>query len=294
LASAPQGQVIPKAEGARAGTAAGRTQVSETGPVTRGTARADFAVYADGIEATRLATTALTATPAVVCMDWSEFARSAEHVRAGGVILPFLHSSCVSALTRLREQRPLLPVVLVTASDPENLRRLAALPPVEAVLFTGEAVDLLPGALQRAAGRTVLYDGVEIIRATLSPSSALAEILVKACLNAPPVRTAAALATRVAGYSETWLRKRWRAEAAPGTSPCDFLRWLLAVHACQAYQARDSISSLARRMAADRETVATALVRTFGSADLAAVARAIPRIGPSCLRHILTNGSATC
>ena len=207
----------------------------------------EYAVYADGEESRKIAMQALDGT-AKVLTDWDEFVEAAEGARAGAVIVPVLNDMRICAITSLRTEYPVIPVVLVTDRELENLRSLARVPSLHAALFVDEAAKALSSALDRAGRSSMLLEAAALIETTLGSSSKLAPVLVRACQMQTPVRTIHALATRVGGYSETWFPTLWAKEVKTESRRRDFVTWLLAAHASTTWRSRDSFAALANRL----------------------------------------------
>jgi hypothetical protein len=218
-----------------------------------------------------------------------EFVEVVENARACAVLLSDLSCPRASDLVRLKQERPLLPLVLVTDLNATNARKLQRLPPVEETLFIDEIQGYrLGAALAQAAQHSLLKRAIVVIDAVRHLSPELRATLARACNLLTPVRSVHRLAHGIMGYSESELRKHWRADAQPGTKVHDFIDWLLVAHASIEWRVWTSPTLVARHLGVDPRTLAAALHRRFGEVSLPGLV-ADPEIIVDNLAKMLAN-----
>jgi hypothetical protein len=208
---------------------------------------------------------------ATVTTDWSTFGDSLAHFRAAAAYLPDLNGRHAAQLKRLRSDRPLTPLALITDLSTANFKSLNGMPEFDQVLLSSELHEV-PAVLQRIACRGLLLKAAALIESLDGWPPDLAATLARACRRREPVRTVTKLAIDVLGDDRRTLWKRWCACAAVGTSPHAFIDWLLVAHAVIDWYPGETNRDLASRLGVHLDTLVGAVRRRFGELPLADVA----------------------
>lgn len=201
---------------------------------------------------------------------WAEFGAAVERCRFGVAAAPSLHS-CHDELTSFRMQYPLFPLVIITERDPDNLRLLSGLPPIELLLFHDEIQQQLFDCIDAAARKSLIMQAIATIEETVLPKK-LKAALTRACRSHELVRTVSRLAKAYLCRSPQTLRSIWQRSLGDRSRPHDFIDWLLIAHALSHLTEGDVVSRLASRTGVDRHVLASALRRRFPGMQLDRIA----------------------
>jgi hypothetical protein len=188
----------------------------------------------------------------IQCRTWSAFEHALANADVGIVVLPLLDRSEYASLIAYQAAHPLVPIVLITRRDPDNLLHLKDAT-VDDVVYL-HALQELPGAVRAALERRCLARAARTIEAVTVRDAELLTTLVRACRLPLPPRTVLALAA-LGGWDRRTLYQRWQKALPTARSPHDFLQWLLLLHAARMRLRHRSWKAVARVLGADRRTL---------------------------------------
>lgn len=169
---------------------------------------------------------------------WPQFRRAMASASVAVVVLPRLVAQDLRALRALRAPRLarwLVPVVLVTSSEPDNARYLKDVTVAEVVWLDEADRELWPAVRRAANGhgspRTRLADE---IRMNERLPLQLRRALEYACRSERPITSIVALA-RAVGCGRSTLGRQWRRVVGTGRDRRleDFLDWILLARAVE-------------------------------------------------------------
>lgn len=195
------------------------------------------------------------------CSTWSAFERALAGADVAVVVLPRLDRIEYASLVALRAAHPLVPVVLITLRDADNLLHLKDAM-LDDVVFLHSVPEELPRAARGVLEGRCLARAARLIEAMPVADAELLATLARACRLPVPPRTVVALAA-LAGWDRRTLYEHWEKAFPRARSPHDFLRWLLLMHAARLRLKHRSWMAVARALRADRRTLeacATSLV----------------------------------
>ncbi|HEX7091966.1 MAG TPA: hypothetical protein VF192_17750 [Longimicrobiales bacterium] len=187
---------------------------------------------------------------------WSDLWRAAPDTGSLVVALPRLEDAAGEQIRRLRHRLPRCPIVLVTAAEPENVKRLRSVP-ADAVVWLDD-LEELPRALHAARRACFLARAaarIEHAAPRLGPR--LARALALALRAERPVTRVADLARR-AGTDRRTLDRAWRG-AVGAACPLrleDVLDWILLFHAHGLLAAGHKSVAVAVQLGIHEDTVA--------------------------------------
>lgn len=202
----------------------------------------------------------------VVAADqWRAFERAAGLAACCVVVLPSLRDThAIDQLIALRDRLPLLPLVLVTEKDAENLRLLRHLE-VEEIVWTHEAPRELAAAVGRARGSSLLRQmAAAIDRAEQIPPK-LRQALAFALRSERPIPSVIELAAAV-GCDRRTIWRYWREAFGPDHPllPGHFLDWLLLLRAASLKAPGRKWTAVAQELGIHEHTIARLAKRLAG------------------------------
>jgi AraC-like DNA-binding protein len=167
-------------------------------------------------------------------------------------------------LLKLRAERPLQPMLLITRHSRHNARVLARAAFSDAE-FLDSPIESIVAAIAALGRTTCLHTTARELRNDLGGrDSELAEALARACLRTTAVRTVSEIAS-IMGYHRSTLAKRWQQVAAAGSTPHLFLDWLRLIHALRARAcSQRSWCAIAEELGVSDKTLAGSAKRIFG------------------------------
>ena len=233
--------------------------------------RHEYSIYAEGADARHRLLTALDGHSCVrVATDWKLFVEELAHFRSAAVYIPELNGHHADRLKRLRSDRPLLPIALVTELHPAILKALNAVPECDDILLDSE-IENLPDVLQKIAGRSLLLEAAAWIESLEQYPPELVMTLARACRRREPVRKVTKLAEEVLGHNRQSFWELWRKAALPSRAH-DFIDWLLIAHAVLLWYPDTADRSIARQLSVHPQSLTAAIRRQFPSLTLTDVA----------------------
>jgi hypothetical protein len=159
---------------------------------------------------------------------------------------------------------PARPTILVTARDPDNVRRTASVR-VDEIIWTEDAPRELADAIERVVGSDLMSEVAAAIGRAPGLPPRLRGALLFACHAEHAPRTVASLAALV-GCNRTTLSRQWRAaHASHGMRLQDCLDWLLLVRAAQARLTGLKWEAAAERIGVHLRSLARMTRRLTGS-----------------------------
>jgi hypothetical protein len=166
--------------------------------------------------------------------DWGAFHRARKRAACSVLVIDRLESDDVfgrfAASSRQGRDGP---TILVTARDPENVRRTASVC-VDEIVWIEDIRRELPDAIRRVVRLDLVGEVAAAVQRAPGLPPRLREALLVACRADPAPRTVASLA-RAVGCDRTTLSRQWRAgHASRRMRLQDFLDWLLLVRATEA------------------------------------------------------------
>jgi hypothetical protein len=189
-----------------------------------------IALFGEGSDAVRQVAAVLRDRESAVHVEtWEAFEQLMVMAHYGVVVYPNLDPQIATRLRQLRRRYPMTPIVLTTAKDFDNARRLASVD-VDDVVWIGEERNRLWMALDRSSGSTLSRVTRSIEAATMSERLCLA--LIAACRSLRPVTSVKELAI-IAHCSRATLRNDWDAATrySKGFSLAEFLDWVFLLRA---------------------------------------------------------------
>ena len=191
-----------------------------------------------------------------VAESWDELREAGPACECAVVLMPTLSSRTDRLrLVALTAEFPALPVVLVTGSDPNNLRHLKDLL-VQEVIWVEEAPTELARAVFRARTQRHALQTAQRIQTCPYLSNDLREALLFACHARPPIVSVNQLCT-VLGINRRTLWRRWKEAAGDQELRLqDFLAWLLLLRAIGNRPRSGAWSSVAEDLGVHPQTLA--------------------------------------
>jgi hypothetical protein len=245
----------------------------------------------------RLQTRVLTGERLLATTQWSRFAESASLAATAVVVMDWLaHDGLVMRLAALRARLPLLPLILVTRRDADNLRLLSRLS-IEEVIFSDEVDRALPAAVLRARGAGVPQGYAELLSRHQGLPPRIRKAAAAALQSRQPLTTLEELAAAVDCDRGT-LWRSWRRcfEGEPPLRLQDFLNWVLLLRAIEARSGDTSWQVVALRLGVHEHTLGRIARRLTGARlrdlELAGQQFVLDRFEASVLRPLLETGYA--
>jgi hypothetical protein len=168
----------------------------------------------------------------VACDTWLAFELRVPVAQCAVAVVPWLWADdAVSQIAAVKSRSPLIPFVVVTAKDADNVRRLGTVA-VEEIVWCNEVERALPRAVTSARSRGALRRFADALAAAEYLPAQLRAGLVHVCRSATPVRSVGEMATAVGCHRRT-LEHQWR-RVVSGDPPLrleDFLSWNLLLRA---------------------------------------------------------------
>jgi hypothetical protein len=160
----------------------------------------------------------------VNCVAWEELITRVPRASAAILMLLRLDDEALDGTRSLRGALPVTPIILVTAFDPENVRRLAKIR-VEQVVWGHEIGTGLSAAIAEALRCQVVLDRLtSAIEEEPDLNAALKQEVLLAFRADPPFRTVKRWA-HSADRTPRAIQKLWRSEIGCGAaSPREFLK----------------------------------------------------------------------
>ena len=191
-----------------------------------------------------------------VAGSWDELRDGGSACECGVVLMPTLSNRTDRLrLVALTFDYPSLPVVLVTRSDPPNLRHLKDLIVQEVIWEEEVPTDLARAVFRARAQRSALMTAQRLEGCEELPRD-LRDALLFACHARPPIASVNQLCT-VLGINRRTLWRRWK-QAAGDTDLRlqDFLAWILLLRAIGSRARGGAWSSIAEGLGVHPQTLA--------------------------------------
>jgi hypothetical protein len=182
----------------------------------------------------------LSASECTTAYDtWHLFEHAASTAECATVIVPWLSADdAVSRIASLRYRFPLLPLVVVTAKDADNVRLLSRLI-IEEIVWQHEAERTLPLAVRSARSHALGRRVTESIAAADHLPVQLRTGLIHVLRSLTPVRSISEVASAVGCHRRTlWYQWRSVVRGEPPLRLEDFMHWVLLLRAVARKQVR--------------------------------------------------------
>jgi hypothetical protein len=199
-----------------------------------------------------------------VHVELDEFRSALLQADAAICFLETLDGPGWEALLRLRVERAVQPMLIVTRLSRHNARALARAAFSDAE-FLDSPIGSIAAAIAALGRTTCLHTAARELRRHLGGRDPeVAEALARACLRMPTIRTVAEIAA-IMGYHRSTLVKRWRQIAAPRSTPHLFLDWLRLIHALRVRACgQQTWCAVAEELGVSEKTLAASAHRMFG------------------------------
>src|SRR5688572_5404188 len=148
------------------------------------------AVFAERDQDYRAVLHALVGVECLQCTTWDALERALKSADIGIAVLPLLDCSEYGRLLAFHSAHPLVPIVLVTRQDADNLRRLQGAS-IDDVVFLHTLLEELPPAARAALDSRCLTRAVRHIETMVTDDADLRNMLLRVCRLSVPPRTVA-------------------------------------------------------------------------------------------------------